>query len=180
MYQYIDEGNVSMPNGIACKIVAIDSVKIQTHDGMFYTLNEVIHVPLMTKSLISFSVLDSKGYSFQVKGRAIYVYKVFEVVLRGTRHGTLYLLSGSTIIVYATVALSLVYRDDIAKLWHMGLGHMIEKRMQILPKRDLLCGHKVQHVEFCEHCNFLKLHQSKFSKGVHCTKETLDYIHSDC
>lgn len=72
MYQQIDGGNVSMENGVVCKIVSIDSVKIRAHDGIFYTLiNEVRHVPLMWKSLIFFSVLDSEGYSFQVKDIAV-------------------------------------------------------------------------------------------------------------
>ncbi|WOG92415.1 hypothetical protein DCAR_0311681 [Daucus carota subsp. sativus] len=56
----------------------------------------------------------------------------------------------------------------MTKLWHMKLGHMSERGMQILSKTDLLCGHKVTGLEFCEHCVFQKLQ-----------KGTLDYIHSD-
>ena len=74
-YQEIDGVNVSMANGAMCKIVGIGSVKIRTHHGVVYTLDKVRHVPLMTKSLISLSVLDSKGYSFKGKGGAMYVYK---------------------------------------------------------------------------------------------------------
>ena len=44
----------------------------------------------------------------------------------------------------------------------------------------LLGGYKVTNLEFCEHCVFGKLHGSKFPKGVHRTKGTLDYIHFDC
>jgi transposase InsO family protein len=58
---------------------------------------------------------------------------------------------------------------------------MGERGMQILSKRDFLSGHKVQGLEFCEHCVFGKLHRSKFpTKAVHRTKGTLDYIHMDC
>lgn len=52
--------------------------------------------------------------------------------------------------------------------------------MQILSKGDLPDGHRIQHLDFCEHCVFGKLHRSKFSKGVHRTKGTLDYVHSYC
>ncbi|KAL1197962.1 Retrovirus-related Pol polyprotein from transposon TNT 1-94 [Cardamine amara subsp. amara] len=52
--------------------------------------------------------------------------------------------------------------------------------MQILSKENLLCGHEVKSLEFCEHCVFGKLHRSKFSKDIHITKGTLDYIHFDC
>ena len=62
-----------------CKIVGIFLVKIQTFDGVFYTLDEVRHVPLMMK-----------GYSFKGKGGAMYVYKGFEVILKGIKRGTLF------------------------------------------------------------------------------------------
>ncbi|KAG6408013.1 hypothetical protein SASPL_131015 [Salvia splendens] len=56
-----------------------------------------------------------------------------------------------------------------------------ERGMKILSKRDLLLGHKVRNLVFCEHYVFGKLHRNKFSKkGVHLTKGTLDYIHMDC
>ncbi|KAA0057445.1 hypothetical protein E5676_scaffold216G001280 [Cucumis melo var. makuwa] len=55
-----------------------------------------------------------------------------EVVLRGTRCGTLYLLSGSTITGYVDVTSSTVHKDDMAKLWHIQHGHMSEKGMRIL------------------------------------------------
>ncbi|XP_038882252.1 uncharacterized mitochondrial protein AtMg00300-like [Benincasa hispida] len=110
----------------------------------------------------------------------MYVYKGSEVVLRDIKCGTLYFLLGSTIIGYVAVKSFILHKDDMTKLWHMRLGHMSEKWMQILLKRDLLCGHKVQDVEFCEHYVFGKLHRNKFPRGVHRTKGTLDYIHSNC
>ena len=65
-------------------------------------MDEVRHVPLLINSLISCSVLDSKGYSFKGKIGAIYVYKGSKVILQG-RRGTLYFLSGSTITGYVVV-----------------------------------------------------------------------------
>ncbi|XP_038875134.1 uncharacterized protein LOC120067667 [Benincasa hispida] len=150
-YQQIDGGNVSMANGVVCKIVGIGSVKIRTHNGAFYTLKEVRHVPLMKKSLISFSVVDGKGFSFEGKGGAMYVYKGFEVDLKGIKRGTLYFLLGSTIIGYVVVASSVVHKDDMTKLWHMRLasfqkvfivqnGHLIIFIQTVgdLPKLNLL------------------------------------------
>ena len=54
----------------------------------------------------------------------------------------------------------------MTRLWHMRLGHMSERGMQILSKADLLGGHKVTDLDFCEHCVFRKLHRSKFPKGL--------------
>ena len=59
-YEQVDGGSISMANSSVCKVVRTGSIKIRTHDGSFCTLNEVRHVPLITKNLISLSLLDSK------------------------------------------------------------------------------------------------------------------------
>ncbi|CAM8880925.1 unnamed protein product [Rhodiola kirilowii] len=132
-----------------CKVVGIGSIRIQMHDGSFCTLNEVRHVPQMTKNLISLSLLVINGFSFRGKGGVMHVCKGSQVVLKGAKRGTIYLLQGSTLTGYAAV-------------------------------RDLLGGYRIKNLDFCEHCVFGKLHRSKFLKGVHRTKGSLDYIHSDC
>lgn len=128
-YEQIDGGNVSMANSVVCKVVGIGSIKIRTHDDKFCTLNDVRHVPSMTKNLISLSLLDSKGFSFKGEGGALYVCKGSNVVLKGVKRGTLYLLQGSTLSGLAAVASSEVHEDNMTKLWHMRLGHMSERGM---------------------------------------------------
>ncbi|KAJ4717199.1 Retrovirus-related Pol polyprotein from transposon TNT 1-94 [Melia azedarach] len=179
-YEQVDGGNISMANSSICKAIGIGSIKIRTHDGKFCTLNNVRHVPLMTKNLISLSMLDNKGFSFQGEGGVLHVCKGSNVVLKGVKRGTLYFLQGSTLLSSVAVASSEIDKDNMTKLWHMRLGHMSARGMQILSKGDLLCGHKIKDLEFCEHCIFGKLHRSKFPKAIHRTKGTLDYIHSDC
>ncbi|KAK9740681.1 hypothetical protein RND81_03G053700 [Saponaria officinalis] len=105
-YEQVDDGNISMANGDVCKAVGIGSIKIRTHDGKLCTLNEVRHVPLITKKLISLSKLDSKDFGFQSEGGVLNVYKGSNVILRGIKHGTLYCLQRSTMsgsIVAASV-----------------------------------------------------------------------------
>ncbi|KAJ4704466.1 Retrovirus-related Pol polyprotein from transposon TNT 1-94 [Melia azedarach] len=78
-YEQVDEGNIFMANNSVCKAVGISSIKIRTHDGKFCTLNDVRHVPLMTKNLISLSMLDNKGFSFQGEGYGdgVKVYRIW-------------------------------------------------------------------------------------------------------
>ncbi|XP_019108146.1 uncharacterized mitochondrial protein AtMg00300-like [Beta vulgaris subsp. vulgaris] len=118
----------------------------------------------MTKNLISLSLLDNKGFSFQGEGGVMDVCKGSNVVLKGIKNGALHLLQGSTITSSDAVA-------------SYEVGHMGKRGMQILTKRNLLCGRKVQDLEFREHCVFGKLHRSKFPKGLQRTKGTIDYIH---
>ena len=96
-YEQVDGGKISMANSSICETVGIGSVKLRTHDGHFCTLNDVRHVPLMAKNLISLSMLDNKGFSFKGEGGILHVCKGSDVILKGVKHGILYLLQGSTL-----------------------------------------------------------------------------------
>ena len=64
-YEQVTGGNISMANNAVCRVAGIGSIQIRTHNGKFCTLNNARHVPYMTKNLISLSLLDTKGFSFQ-------------------------------------------------------------------------------------------------------------------
>ena len=51
--------------------------------------------------------------------------------------------------------------------------------MTKLSRRGLLNGQSISKLKFCEHCIFGKQKRVKFTKGIHNTKRTLDYIHYD-
>ncbi|KAG8485551.1 hypothetical protein CXB51_018907 [Gossypium anomalum] len=68
---------------------------------------------------------------------------------------------------------------NILNFWHMRLGHMSENGMVELSKRGLLDGQGICKLNFCEHCVFGKQKRVRFTRGIHNTKETLEYIHSD-
>ena len=68
---------------------------------------------------------------------------------------------------------------DGTKLFHMRRGHMSEKGMHLLNKEGSLGKHDIGKLEFCEHCIFGKQKRTSFSTATHCTKDNLDYIHSD-
>ncbi|XP_027120508.1 uncharacterized mitochondrial protein AtMg00300-like [Coffea arabica] len=136
----------------------------------------------MTKNLISLNTLDSKGFRFSGGSGDLCISKDSLVVLKGIKHGILYILQGSTLTGSATAAVASFEdrRSNMTKLWQIRLGHMSEMGMQILSKRDLLKDHKVTDLGFCEHCTFGIPHRRKFGKAIHRTKGTLDYIHSYC
>jgi len=65
------------------------------------------------------------------------------------------------------------------KLWHRRLGHVSEKGLVERCKQGLLCGDKVEKLNFCEHCVYGKACRVKFGVGQQRTKGTLDLIHAD-
>jgi hypothetical protein len=53
----------------------------------------------------------------------------------------------------------------------------VKKGTHLLHNRGYL--NDIGKLEFCEHCVFGKQKRVSFSLSTHCTKDILDYIHSD-
>lgn len=79
----------------------------------------------------------------------------------------------------ATVATPFLSNGDVARFWHIHLGHMRENGITKVSRRALLDGQSIDKLKFCEHYVFRKEKRVKFTKGIHNTKETLDYMHFD-
>ncbi|KAG8485563.1 hypothetical protein CXB51_018918 [Gossypium anomalum] len=179
-YEIVSEGVVLMGNNASCKITGVGTIKVKMFDGVVRTLSDVQHVPELKRNLISLSTLDSKGYRYTAESGVLKISKGSLVVMKGQRKiAKLYVLQGSTVTGDAAVASSSLSDDDITKLWHMRLGHMSENGMTELSKRGLLDGQGICKLNFCEHCVFGKQKRVRFTRGIHNTKGTLEYIHSD-
>ncbi|KAG8498115.1 hypothetical protein CXB51_006865 [Gossypium anomalum] len=158
----------------------VGTIKVKMFDGVVRTLNDVRHVPKLKRNLISLSTLDSKGYRYTAESGVLKISKGSLVVMKGQKKtAKLYVLQGSTITGDAAVASSPLLDDDITKLWHMRLGHMSENGMVELSKRGLLDEQGICKLNFCEHCVFRKQKRVRFTREIHNTKGTLEYIHSD-
>ena len=61
-YQKVDGRKVTMGNEACCPMVGIGDVKFVMFDGVERTLTGVLHVPGMSRNLISLSILDKEGF----------------------------------------------------------------------------------------------------------------------
>ena len=71
------------------------------------------------------------------------------------------------------------FEQDDTLLWHMQLGHMSERGMRELQKRNLLAGVKSCKLYFCKYCVMGKQCRMRFKTATHKTKGILDFVHSD-
>uniref|UniRef100_A0A2N9GEX0 Integrase catalytic domain-containing protein n=1 Tax=Fagus sylvatica TaxID=28930 RepID=A0A2N9GEX0_FAGSY len=177
-YKSINCGSVRMGNDAACTIIGMGTIKIKMSDGVVRTLEEVRHIPDMRKNLISLGTLDSKGYSYKSENGIMKVSKGAMVVMTGQKiSSNVYKLLGNTIL--GGVAVVAESEDDDTLLWHMRLGHISERGMRELHKRNLLTGIKSCKLDFCKYCIMGKQCRVRFKTATHKTKGILDYVHSD-
>ncbi|GKA65380.1 putative RNA-directed DNA polymerase [Tanacetum coccineum] len=71
-------------------------------------------------------------------------------------------------------------QDDMTELWHKRLGHMSEKGMFILSKKNVLSGVHDINLKKCSHCLAGKQTRRAFkSRPSFRTENILDLVHSD-
>ncbi|KAK2973991.1 hypothetical protein RJ640_022714 [Escallonia rubra] len=138
-YRSFNGGKVLLGNDVACKVAGISSIQIRMHDGIVRTLTDVRNVPELRKILISLGTLDSNSCSYRAAGGVMRIMKGALVVMKELKQNSLYFLQGSTItIAVAAAASSSNIDSDATKLWHMRLGHMSERGIDVLRKQGFL------------------------------------------
>ncbi|XP_048334828.1 uncharacterized mitochondrial protein AtMg00300-like [Ziziphus jujuba] len=116
-------------------------------------------------------------YSYKAERGTLKVLKGLMVAMKASKKNSLYVLGGNVVQGEASVSVNEKVSDTT--LWHRRLGHISEKGLIELSKQGLLCGHKAEKLDFCEHCIYGKQARVKFNIAVHQTKGILDYVHSD-
>ena len=97
-------------------------------------------------------------------------------ILKGQKRETLYILEG---VAENGESYASVESKDETSLWVSRLGHMSQKRMEILVKKGCLQKEAIKELKFCEDCVYGKNYRVSFAPAQHVTKEKLAYIHSD-
>ncbi|KAI3770606.1 hypothetical protein L6452_01746 [Arctium lappa] len=101
------------------------------------------------------------------------------IVMKGEQvENNLFHLIGETISPELCVAES-SKNLDVARLWHLRLGHTSEKNLEILRKQKLIKVVIPTSLEFCSGCVKGKQMRVSFGVGKHNTKGILDYVHTD-
>jgi hypothetical protein len=91
----------------------------------------------------------------------------------------LYHFQGLAIINSTCVSSMIDSNIASTQLSHTWLRHINGKGMIELSKQDLLCGLKIDKLDFSEHCIYGKICKVKFSTTIHCTKGIVDYVYFD-
>jgi hypothetical protein len=152
-----DFGQVYLGDDESCKIVGMGKVKKKKNNGNQWLLKEVRDISDLRRNLISIGELESEGCISTFTDKAWKVTKGSLVMEKGEKVGTLYLCIGN-----ANSSISLTSTGVDTTLWHHRLGHMSEKGMQILHKRNLLPDLKQVDLDFYEHCVYGKYKRVRF------------------
>ena len=143
---------------------------------MELVLHNVKHVPYIRLNLISAGLLDDDGYHSNFGDGFWKHTKGSLIVARGKRNSKLYM-------AHPKISRDSVHSledTDMTELWHKRLGHMSEKGMSLLLKKNALSDVQKIHLKKCSHCLAGKQTRVSFKSHTPSRKESiLDLVHSD-
>ncbi|CAJ2654735.1 unnamed protein product [Trifolium pratense] len=133
-YTIGDFGTVKMGNEGVCKIVGMGDVWVETSIGCKLQLKNVRHVPDIRLNVISVKALDIEGYHTYFGGDGICkITKGSLVVAKEQSPTSLYRMP----VKLCQEEVNAV-EDVSTDLWHTRLGHLSQKGLSILAKKNFL------------------------------------------
>ncbi|RVW34206.1 Retrovirus-related Pol polyprotein from transposon TNT 1-94 [Vitis vinifera] len=171
-----DFGSVRMGNDGSAKSIGIGDVRLETSNGTMLTLKNVKHISDIRMNLISTGKLDDEGFCNTFRDSQWKLTRGSMVIAKGNKSSSLYLMQARVI----DSSINAVDDDSTFELWHNRLGHMSEKGLMILAKKNLLSGMKKGSLKRCAHCLAGKQTRVAFKTLRHTRKPgMLDLVYSD-
>ncbi|RVW83457.1 Retrovirus-related Pol polyprotein from transposon TNT 1-94 [Vitis vinifera] len=137
-YTSDDFGSVRMGNDGSAKAIGMGDVRLETSNGTMLTLKNVKHIPDIRMNLISTGKLDDEGFYNTFRDSQWKLTRGSMAIAKGNKSSSLYLMQARVI----DSSINAVDDDSTFELWHNRLGHMSEKGLMILAKKNLLSSMK--------------------------------------
>ncbi|GJV26366.1 retrovirus-related pol polyprotein from transposon TNT 1-94 [Tanacetum coccineum] len=183
-YQKVNELEpIFIGNGTSSKIEGKGKVILKLTSGKDLVLSNVLHVPNITKNLISGPILSNKGFKLVIES-----YK-FVITKGGVYVGKGYLDEGLFKLIVVTddnvinnnnagTSTASVYMIDPSFLWHFRLSHVNFRSLQRMINLGMLPKCSKDKISKCEICVESK-YTSHSHKSIEKSNEILGLIHTD-
>lgn len=139
--QHASQQSVLLGDNSELAIRGVGTVTLQLNNGSTLTLSNVLHVPLITKNLLSVSQLASNKETEVVFRKSLCTIKQWgRVIDVGTLLNDLFLLNVSSVPApFAQVAgvHPSVTASDVTKIWHMRLRHPNLRKLKDMSKTEV-------------------------------------------
>lgn len=175
--KYVGHDCVFIGDGSSLKINAIGDTLISDGKNELL-LHDVLHVPQLTRNLLSVSQLTSQyplNCEFTDKLLCIKERATGRTMLTGQRKGDLYVLSKSKEVHFSN-------RQNTAseELWHQRLGHPQKSAVQLLQTQNLILVSSNKKINsICESCQLGKLSKLPFTSSSSSSTTAFEKIHCD-
>nr|AAR96002.1 retrotransposon-like protein [Musa acuminata] len=133
-YTVGDFGNVRMGNNGTYKIMGIGDICLETSIGSKLILKDVRYVPNICLNLISTSRLNDEDFAHYFDESKWKLTKGSLIMARGNKLNSFYVLEAKL----HKGEINAIQKGESIDLWHKRLGHISEKELQTLARKQFL------------------------------------------
>ncbi|GAA0152937.1 hypothetical protein LIER_37592 [Lithospermum erythrorhizon] len=148
-------------------------VRVRTCLGHEISLKDVRHISDFRLNLLSSGKLDDQGYVNIFDEGQWKLINDPKLIIKGTKEGTLY--RSKLIALNNDVC---IFKSKV-ETWHHRLGHMSEKELNVLARRNLISKVDDTFVSKCVHFLKGKQHRASFNKVAQRRSRVLELVYSD-
>jgi len=183
----LDDGEISLSLGSEARVsaVAVGVVRLCFQNNKVLILNNALYVPTIRRNLISVPSLALLGYTC-VFGQNVVIKINGSFICSGNLFNGLYFvrptvleIQNSEIVDKSLTRKRKVSPSSVSKLWHLRLGHINLKRINILVQCGVLPSFEVEPISVCQSCLEGKMTKRPFSSKGNRAQGLLDLVHID-
>ena len=173
------EVDLRVGNGARVAALAVGDYSLHLPSGLILELNNCYYVPVITKNIVSVPVLDSEGFSFNIKNNCCSAYFNDIFYVSAKLSNGLYVLDLQTNIYNIDSKKHKTNESNPTYLWHCRFGHISSKRIEKLHKDGLLKSFDFESFDICKFCLLGKMTKSPFTGLSERANDLLALIHTD-
>ena len=150
-----------------------------SHVGQKGKLMNVLHVPTITKNLVSVGQIVDQGMQVRYTHLGCFIEEEGQIIAQGRQEGRMFILDTND-IGPAMFAKGQKVESDI-DLWHTRIGHINYQRLQDLQSKQVVFGlpkFSGRKAQICEAYQLGKKHRPPFPNERNRSRNKLDLIHS--
>ncbi len=135
-------GFVEIGDEITDPITQISKVPLSMQDGQMKYLKDVLHVPTITKNLVSVGQMVEQGLQVTFNPNECFVEDMKnqgKLIAKGERNGRMFTLDVNMPKVNSMLFTHGKRASDIG-IWHKRIGHVNLQRLKIMEKQNLVGG----------------------------------------
>jgi len=153
-------------------------VSLNLPSGHVLLLKDVVYVPSMRRNLISVSILDKCGYTFESgNGKLVYFNSI--IVGSGVLYDGLYMLNLNDMFVNSVIGHKRSRIDENSSmLWHRRLGHISRPWIERLIKEGILHDLDFSDFDTCVNCVKGKVTAKVRNTGANRSDNVLELINT--
>jgi len=174
------ESKIIMGDGVRALVEDIGVASLNLPSGHVLLLKDIVYVPSMRRNLISVSILDKCGYTFEFGNGKLIVYFNSIIIGSGVLYDRLYMMNLNDMYINSVIGHKRSRVDENSSmLWHRCLGHISRPRIERLIKEGILHDLDFSDFDTCVDCVKGKLTVKVRNTGTNRSDNVLELIHTD-